>query len=269
MKKFLLVLVFGVIAGWLLGFRFAPGRTVVDVREDVVAYADGTAEIVITDGVPSDLPVHTFRLTVAALRDDSGHYRVPNLIGMGSTWERAVYTYDDPESDFCQRNIFYMDRVSKTVKSSRLNYCITESANRDATHFVALSMDGGTVAVGTFEDGAIVATHAVPTDMTLLGTPVFNWEMTKAALYFSNPVACGPDPECEVARPADEVYLWDLVTGDWKQVPLPTYSVPVDTTASFLQYNHDTDTFEYSAKLFVGTAYEEQSTFADKVTELR
>jgi hypothetical protein len=266
-KRFLVGSFFFLGAGLVVGIILSPHRVVVEAKDGVVAFADGTAQFVSNDDVPDQVP-HIYIANMSALGTFPS-YRVPNVLFQGGAWQREVYTYNDPEREDCSQNILFKDRVKKIVKQLRVDYCVQEGSTldeHDITHFFATSADGKSVAVGEYEDGSITATHAIPDGM-MVHDRTFSWDLTRGVVTFVSAIDCGPTADCDAVSPA--AYYWNLSTGEWREVLIPEYTTPVDPTVSRFQYNHDKDSFEYFARLFVGRTYTESAATVDKVTEVK
>jgi hypothetical protein len=220
---------------------------VIDTKLNAVAYANGTAELLVTDSVPNQ-NTHIYRATVPAIGAAPWWY-APTLKTQGSAWQRAVYTFDNTESDTCDDDIFYIDRVKKTAKTIHIDSCIQGTLDEhDITHFLSTTYRDTfqTLTVGTYEDGATVASHDGAEHLSLQSW-AFNWELNRAVLYFGKTLPCALDELCVAETPA--LYSWNLSTSEWTNIPLPSYTSLIDPDASTLTYSHDTDTFTFSPHL--------------------
>ena len=267
-KKFLAGSFFFLGAGLIAGIILSPHRAIVAAKDGVVAFADGTAQFVSNDDVPDQVP-HIYTADMAAL-GSFPNYRVPNVIFQGGAWQREVYSYNDPSNEQCSQNILYKDRVKKIVKQLHVDYCLQEDSaldEHDITHFFATSADGKSIAVGTYEDGAIVASHAIPDGM-MVHDRVFSWDLTRGIITFVSSTVAGISDSTDLDRLAT-AYSWDLSTGEWREVAIPQYTSPVDPTVSRFIYNHDKDVFEYYARLLVGKRYVESPAAVESVTEVK
>jgi hypothetical protein len=255
--------------GLIAGIILSPHRAIVDAQDGVVAFADGTAQFVSNDDVPDQVP-HIYTADMTAL-GSFPNFRVPNVMFQGGAWQREVYSYSDPQNEQCAQNILYKDRVKKIIKQVHVEYCVQEGSTldeHDITHFFATSADGKSVAVGVYEDGSITASHVIPEGMTVHDR-AFSWDLTRGVVSLVSAIDCGPDAECAASNPKPQAYFWNLTTGEWREVAIPQYTTPVDPTASRFQYNHDTDSFEYLARLMVGKTYTESAATVDKVTTVK
>lgn len=229
-------LTLGVAIGFIASYYLVPRLVVSDVSSHsgnfgwkTIAYTNGTGKIIIDDwdNAPSRLEA-----TIYPLRNDRlDEYIVPNTVGQGSVWQRAVITYDDQAAIGCQRHIIFAERPEKTIKQSEIPYCVVQTLDdHDITHYYALSEDQKTLAIGQY-DGGVIATQQLPEGFTVAAL-VPNWEITKVAVLLSDngmPVQA-------------KLYMWDLATNTWDERPLPVeWSAWPDNQS--VRYDHATDTF--------------------------
>lgn len=260
-----------IATAFLTGIYRNQKYRIVDAEKNVVAYADGTAEFISADDTP-DQVTHVYRAKMPAIPvGNPKFYIVPTFIFQGSAWQRAVYTYNDPDSENCSRNILYKDRVNKFVKQLRVDYCIQMNATldeHDITHFFATSADGNSIAVGTYENGNIVASHNVPEGM-FFWKREFSWDLTRGIMTFVSAADCGHDTECAALQSEPQAFYWNLQTGEWRQVEIPQYTAPIDSDNSGFVYNASDDAFDYSARLIVGEVNISTPSTVDKVTRVK
>ncbi len=250
-KKRSLILLAGIalIIFHVIAIRNVLGQRVVYATTNAVAYANGTAEFILEDATPDNVS-RIYRATVPAIGVAPWWY-APELHARGGSWERLVYTFMDTEGSSCDNNILYINRTEKTAKTVKVrdeNTCIQGVLDdHDVTHFIATKYGTPTqtISVGTFKDGATVASHAGPEQMALTKW-AFNWELNKAALYFDQKLACSLDEDCKTAP---VVYLWDLATGAWTTAKIPTYASTIDDDGTTLSYNRETNTFSLDVLL--------------------
>ncbi len=233
----------------VFAIREVLGQRVVYATTNAVAYANGNAEFVLEDATPDNVS-RIYRATVPAIGVAPWWY-APELHARGGSWERLVYTFMDTEGNSCDNSILYIDRTEKTadiVKVNQENTCIQGVLDdHDVTHFIATKYGAPTqtISVGTFKNGAIVASHAGPEQMALTKW-AFNWELNKAALYFDQKLACSLDEDCKTAP---VVYLWDLTTGAWTAAKIPTYASQIADDGTALSYDRTSNTFTLNVVL--------------------
>lgn len=150
---------------------------IVDIRDNAVAYSDGTAEIAVNDNFHNDYVVYSAK--VNAISD--GQYSAPDLTYRGGTWDRIVYTYS--QNDYCENNIFYMDRDNKIAKILNTDYCIGKTLDEhDIKYFFGTKNNEGEVIIGLYDSGKVSSKIIIP---YALGRPISrrsmasNWELTK------------------------------------------------------------------------------------------
>lgn len=153
---------------------------------------------------------------------------------------------------------------------SRVDYCIQMNATldgHDVTHFFASSGDGTSIAVGTYENGSIIASHDVPDGM-FPWKREFSWDLTRGIVTFVSATDCGPDAECAALQPKPQAFYWNLQTGEWREVAIPQYTTPIDPDNSGFVYNVGDNAFDYSARLIVGEVGINTPSTVDKVTRV-
>jgi hypothetical protein len=215
-------------------------RVILAARDNAVLYSDGTAEIIWNDDTPDGV-WHRYTTPISSIQDPTRGLSLPEIQQTVGSWERIEFLFDDQENRPCMRHIFYVDRVHKTSNLSTIDYCIVQTLDEhDFKYFLAMPFaDYSSMEVGRYEDGKIIAKHAVPEGgiddyFHNAGTHNIlpNWEVNKIA-FIGN--GCeGPDAGTL------KVYLWDVEKNTIED------KTPVGLTCtSFngLTYDHGSDTF--------------------------
>jgi len=201
-------------------------KVISSVVDNVVAYTDGTAEIIMNG-------YHTEIQAILDTQEGESIYNQfvpPRLVYRGTPLvegKYSIYTYSDlvPSAMYyCQNHIFYqpLPSVKKAGRVFSLaNYCVENTIDwRDVTHFLATSQDKAELlAVGTYRDGKILATVAIPNKLTYYCTSGFlsnecngavsNWEITRIVF---------PAGKCEFDRDYSDteqiktlrIFEWDI-----------------------------------------------------------
>lgn len=209
---------------------------------DLVTYNNGKTEIIYKDFDYSKIESGwVLRTEVDALPNGDPRFpsfMAPNVTFQGSTWHHAVYTYDDPGSMGCQRNILYINREAKsneTITKTHVPYCIWNTLDtNDINRFFAKSEDETKLIVGSYTDGSILSEIAAPDRMN--SQAVSNWENTKLA-FFSG--------QCDLGGDTFRIYIWDTKLGTVID-KRPTLNLRDcgQIAGGELVYNHDTDAFD-------------------------
>lgn len=224
-KIIISVLVIAVLVeGWQLYFH-----RIVSIKENAVAFADGTAEIVVIDNVPDQI-THIYRSKTKAIWNEFYNQFIPPTLTMrGGVWQRMVYTFD-PTGSGCDSEIFYMDRVNKKVKTFSTGiFCIRQTLDRDTTKFIAVAPNNEMV-IGSYEDGQFKYGDHLPAP--IWNGVTSNWENTKLAF---------PIGQCEIdSTSTQKIYTWDVDHGLKERTPKD-----FDCAAEFvsISYDHVTDQF--------------------------
>jgi hypothetical protein len=162
-------------------------------------------------------------MTIPANKGDGRQQPVfiaPYFTFQGSNWQREVYTYNYAGND-CDTKILYINRAEKsaeTLKTFDVPYCIKQTLDiRDFTRFFATSEDGKAVAVGTYEDGRIIASANV--DSAATGTSITAFKDPKAPKVYWPPAITGTS-----TLPAA-----GLVASNWENTKLAFMSGACDT----------------------------------------
>ena len=201
---------------------------IVDIKDNAVAYSDGTAEIAINDNFHGNYVVYSAR--VDAIYD--GHYFAPNLIYRGGTWDRVVYTY--AQDNYCEDKIFYMDRDQKSARVMNSDYCIEKTLDEhDIKCFFGTKNNLGEVVIGTYDNGAVISKIIIP---YAIGRPingsfvVSNWELTKLIVPVGN---------CDKGARDMKIFLWDV------EAQIIEDKTPLNFNCNIegIHYEHDRDIF--------------------------
>lgn len=199
----------------IFGKKYFDSHQVVEAKNNIVVYADGTAEIVVRDKVP-DEKFHTYRAKIKLPKDEFGTYYPPHLTLRDGAWQRQAHTYnDDSINGWCEKNIFFMDRINKITKQSHIDFCISKTLDEHGvTTFLATSEDLTSLVIGNYEDGKIIASTTIPNGLKYFNSGygdgmeitagVSDWEITKLAF---------PAGECAMGDGDMRVFLWDIKKG--------------------------------------------------------
>jgi hypothetical protein len=173
---------------------------IVNIKENAVAYSDGSAEIVINDNFNGDYVVYSAKVDAI---DDNGQYSAPDLVYRGGTWDRVVYTYS--QSNYCENKIFFMDRDEKIAKILNTDYCIGKTLDEhDIKCFLATKYNKAEAVIGFYDSGEtfskINIPYAVdrPINTNLVAS---NWELTKLII---------PVGSCDKGAKDMKIFLWDV-----------------------------------------------------------
>lgn len=212
---------------------------IVDIKEDTVAYSDGSAEIVVWDNFHGDYVVYNAKVEAIL---DINQYLAPTLNYRGGTWDRVVYSYNGGENDldrYCDHNIFYMDRDNKVARTSYSDFCVRKTLDEhDIKYFLGTKYsDEVEVAIIGYSDLEVLATITIPyaspekpirSEMT-----ASNWELTKLII---------PVGTCDKGTTEDtkmKLFLWDVENNNLEDV------TPTDSGCGItkIRYEHGDDKF--------------------------
>lgn len=205
----------------------------------IVTYQKGKTEFIYNDydyslENPENWDV---RAVVEAIPSDDRRYpefRAPNISLIGTSSQKAIYAFDDPNSDGCQRNILYLDRTKMEKEKftiSRTDYCIKNIVDEwDLTTFFAVNSQNTKIALGNTADGKILASIDAA---NVSSRPGHNWENTKIAF-----VTGEVSPEGDSRK----LFLWDVNAG----VLIDKTEVlrKVESNIGFIHYVRETDSFD-------------------------
>jgi hypothetical protein len=201
---------------------------IVDIKDNAVAYSDGTAEIVINDNFNGDYVVYSAKVNAVS----DGQYFAPDLTYRGGTGDRIVYTYS--QSDYCENNIFYMDRNKKVAKILNTNYCIEKTLDEhDIKYFFGTKSNESEVMIGFYNSGKVFSKIIIP---YALGRPIdgasvaSNWELTKLIVPVGN---------CDKGSKDMKIFLWDVEN---KTIEDKT-PLNFDCSIKGISYEHSEDIF--------------------------
>ncbi len=205
----------------------------------LVTYEKGQTELIYNDYDYSlDDPKNwDVRAVVDAIPSDDPRYPefiAPNIALIGASPQKIVHTFDDPNSNGCQRNILYLDRTKMEKEKftiSRTEYCVKSIVDEwDLTTFFAVNPENTKIALGSTTDGNILASIDAA---NVSSRPGHNWENTKIAF-----VTGDVSPEGDNRK----LLLWDVnanVLIDKTDV-LKT----IQGDIGFIHYVHETDSFD-------------------------
>lgn len=206
----------------------ASRPSIVDIRNNAIAYSDGTAEIVVNDSFHGDYVVYNAK--VNAISD--GQYFAPSLAYRGGTWDRVVYTYS--QKDYCENNIFYMDRDKKVARILNTDYCIGKTLDEhDIKYFFGTKNNEGEVMIGFYDSGKVFSKIIIPYG---LGKPInselvaSNWELTKLII---------PIGSCDKGGKDMKIFLWDVEN----KIIEDKTPLNFDCNIKGIRYEHSDDVF--------------------------
>lgn len=205
----------------------------------IVTYENGKTELIYNEyNSYLDNPEHRdLRAVVDAIPLDDPRYpefKAPSFTLIGASPEKIIYTFDDPDSNGCQRNLLYLDRTKMEKEAfaiSRTDYCVKNIVDEwDLTTFFAINRENTKIALGDTATGEIFASIDA-TNVT--SRPGHNWENTRIVF-----VTGENSPEGDTRK----LFLWDVnanILHDKSHV-LTTF----EGNIVFFHYVRETDAFD-------------------------
>lgn len=218
----------GIIGGRYLLPKYPK---VIEARDGVVVYENGTAEIVMRDSFGEDM-WRVYRSSVEPFYIPEGKqswgwgpegYRAPNLTYRGGNQDRVVFTYDSPEKgDLCQQHVFYINRTVHTAHTAVSDLCIDSVLDiHDITHFLGSGIENSErgfiqhIGIGIFETGDVTASTTLPLGYSAV-PGASDWEIRHYVFF-----AVKGDRELEVFALYSLDTTTQVLTDITSQVSLP------------------------------------------------
>lgn len=205
----------------------------------IVTYKNGQTELIYNDyDYSREHPKHwDVHAVIDAIPSDDPRYpefKAPNIVLIGTSPQKSIYTFDDPSSNECQRNILYLDRTKMEKEEfilSRTDYCVQNIVDEwDLTTFFAVNPENTRVALGSVVDGEIFASIDVA---NVSSRPGHNWENTKIAF-----VTGEVNPEGDTRK----LLLWDVEAN--VLIDKTDILKTVEGDIGFIHYVRETDSFD-------------------------
>jgi len=212
---------------------------IVDIKEDTVAYSDGSAEIVVWDNFNGDYIIYSSKVKALV---DGDQYLAPDLKYRGGTSDRVVYSYNSSKNNkYCNHNIFYMDRDKKTAKTSSSDFCVAKTLDEhDIKYFLGTKYTGEVAIIG-YSDLEISATIKIPyasSEKPIWGEMVAsNWELTKLII----PVGTCDKGTTDTTKM--RLFLWDVESGELEDKTPVDFDCGISRIRYGRSYNYDDDRF--------------------------
>ncbi len=246
---------------------------VIEANEYAVLYDNNRAEVIYRDDYANPATIEIYRGDIRPIYIDEEkssrgfgptRYILPKVNLVGNNKERGIFTIRNGErhGGYCDSDIFYVDRISKTAKVINTSLCIRKTLDEHiytrflTSEYLGIKQDKKSyfdIGVGDYSTGELIASASVEMPIWTDGESLIGWygidssnaianpEMTKVVF----PVVAGP--ECgDSAGDCDTVafiYVLDLETSEVRDVT-PEKGLYFSTLYPSGQMNHSTLRYE-------------------------
>jgi|GEM_PF-5814223 len=216
---------------------------VIDINEYAVLYSDDTAEIIFRDTFNNQsLEIYRGNIKPIYIDEEKSsrgfgpvRYILPEVNLVGSNNDRVVFTLRNRDShgSYCDSDIFYIDRITKTSKVIGNSVCIVKPLDEHiytrfwSSEYLGIQEDGKSyfdIGVGNYATGELISQARVKVPVWTDGISSIGWysinpnsvvanpEMTKVAFAFTAGPECG-DYKGDCDTPAF-IYILDVKTSE-------------------------------------------------------